>query len=241
MVTENMVVLPETFNWLTTVETKGLNRSKTGYVLNFSTRLPQSRYPTTVYISPDQLVYPQEDGQDAVVRHAQVVPDKDNPGKTLIEESYSNIVEEGDTVYVQIHRGNLKKNEDDTYKNPDFCSSYFWDLESISPGEGTPLVQATLNTPRQQVNSPGSANGTGSSVDVGQNPTFEVRGDIKGHCEKIIAQLAVAKLLPGLEAEDGGIDWGLFRQYRDEYFHNVSNVPVEPLPSEEAEEVVEED
>ena len=102
-------------------------------------------------------------------------------------------------------------------------------------------MQATLNTPRQQVNSQRSANGTGSSVDVGQNPTFEVRGDIKGHCEKIIAQLAVAKLLPGLEAEDGGIDWGLFRQYRDEYFHNVSNVPVEPLPSEEAEEVVEED
>ena len=71
---------------------------------------------------------------------------------------------------------------------------------------------------------------------AGTPPPFEVRGDIKGHCEKIIAGLAIAKLLPNVMSEDGGIDWDTFRQYRDEYFHNVSNVPIEPLVAEESEE-----
>jgi len=34
-------------------------------------------------------------------------------------------------------------------------------------------------------------------------------------------------------SEDGGIDWDTFRQYRDQYFHNVSNVPVSPPPTDE--------
>ena len=59
---------------------------------------------------------------------------------------------------------------------------------------------------------------------------------VKGHCENIIAQLAIAKLLPNVMSEDGGIDWDTFRQYRDEYFHNVSNVPIEPLAAEESEQ-----
>ena len=56
------------------------------------------------------------------------------------------------------------------------------------------------------------------------------RGERRG------GELAIAKLLPGIEAEDGGIDWDVFRSYRDLYFHHVSNVPVEPLALEEAAE-----
>ena len=238
MVTENMVALPETFNWLTKVNRKHLSQSGTKWVLELSTKLPQSQYDTNIYINPDQLIYLDDDGNEMQVEHTRIVPEQD--GGNRVETYTNNLVEERDLVFVELSRGNLKE-KNGVSLNADYCSSYWWNLESLSPGEGTPLTQANLNTPRQQVNSPRSANGTGSSVDVGQNPTFEVRGDIKGHCEKIIAQLAVAKLLPGLEAEDGGIDWGLFRQYRDLYYHNVSNVPVEPLPSEEAEEVDEED
>jgi hypothetical protein len=238
MVTENMVVLPETFNWLTKVNRKHLSQSGTKWVLELSTKLPQSQYDTNIYINPDQLIYLDDDGNEMQVEHTRIVPEQD--GGNRVETYTNNLVEERDLVFVELSRGNLKE-KNGVSLNADYCSSYWWNLESLSPGEGTPLTQANLNTPRQQVNSPRSANATGSGDGAGQNPTFEVRGDIKGHCEKIIAQLAVAKLLPGLEAEDGGIDWGLFRQYRDEYFHNVSNVPVEPLPSEEAEEVVEED
>ena len=68
-----------------------------------------------------------------------------------------------------------------------------------------------------------------------------MRGDIKGHCEKIIAELTIARLLPGIEAEDGGIDWEVFRTYRDLYFHNVSNIPIEPLVPGETEEVEEDE
>jgi hypothetical protein len=238
MVTENMVALPETFNWLTKVNRKHLSQSGTKWVLELSTKLPQSQYDTNIYINPDQLIYLDDDGNEMQVEHTRIVPEQD--GGNRVETYTNNLVEERDLVFVELSRGNLKE-KNGVSLNADYCSSYWWNLESLSPGEGTPLTQANLNTPRQQVNSPRSANGTGSSVDVGQNPTFQVEGVVKGHCENIIAQLAVAKLLPGLEAEDGGIDWGLFRQYRDEYFHNVSNVPVEPLPSEEAEEVDEEE
>jgi hypothetical protein len=62
---------------------------------------------------------------------------------------------------------------------------------------------------------------------------------VKGHCENIIASLAIAKLLPGIEEEDGGINWDVFRQYRDVYFHTVTNVPIPPA-TEEEEEVSEE-
>ena len=238
MVTENMVALPETFNWLTKVNRKHLSQSGTKWVLELSTKLPQSQYDTNIYINPDQLIYLDDDGNEMQVEHTRIVPEQD--GGNRVETYTNNLVEERDLVFVELSRGNLKE-KNGVSLNADYCSSYWWNLESLSPGEGTPLTQANLNTPRQQVNSPRSANGTGSSVDVGQNPTFQVEGVVKGHCENIIAQLAVAKLLPGLEAEDGGIDWGVYRQYRDEYFHTVSNVPIEPLRSEEAEEVDEED
>ena len=242
MVTENMVVLPEAFNWLTRVNRKHLSQAGTKWVLELSTKLPQSQYETSIYINPDQLMYLDENGKEMQVEHTRLVPEQDDEGNvtTVVENFTNNLVEERDLVFVELSRGKLKE-KNGVPLNADYCSSYWWNLESLSPGEGTPLAQANLNTPRQQVNSPRSANGTGSSVDVGQNPTFQIEGVVKGHCENIIAQLAVAKLLPGLEAEDGGIDWDVYRQYRDEYFHNVSNVPIEPLRSEEAEEVVEED
>ena len=145
------------------------------------------------------------------------------------------MVEIGDVVAVQLHRDTFKENKlDGTPNDRNWAAAYFWELLSIVPSDGQ-VDAGSPQAPRTPVQ-------TGTpATPAGTPPPFEVRGDIKGHCEKIIGMLAVAKLLPGLEAEDGGIDWGLFRQYRDLYYHNVSNVPVEPLPSEEAEEVDEED
>jgi len=230
MVTETIVSVPEYLNWTTRVSGKGPNQKNTGWVLSLQTPLPGSNYPTNLYPrDPAILVYPDVDGVQAAVKHSRVEPD----GTTTAWES--NVVEVGDVVAVQLHRDTFKANKlDGSPNDPNWATSYFWELLSIVPSDGQ-VDAGSPQAPRTPVQ-------TGTpATPAGTPPPFEVRGDIKGHCEKIIAQLAVAKLLPGLEAEDGGIDWGLFRQYRDEYFHNVSNVPVEPLPSEEAEEVVEED
>ena len=230
MVTEAIVSVPEYLNWTTRVSGKGPNQKNTGWVLSLQTPLPGSNYPTNLYPrDPAILVYPDVDGVQAAVKHSRVEPD----GTTTAWES--NVVEVGDVVAVQLHRDTFKANKlDGSPNDPNYATSYFWELLSIVPSDGQ-VDAGSPQAPRTPVQ-------TGTpATPAGTPPPFEVRGDIKGHCEKIIGMLAVAKLLPGLEAEDGGIDWGLFRQYRDLYYHNVSNVPVEPLPSEEAEEVDEED
>jgi hypothetical protein len=84
----------------------------------------------------------------------------------------------------------------------------------------------------------GVPTGTASAPQAG---TPQNEGVIKGHSENIVAQLAIAKLLPGIEAADGGIDWQVFRTYRDLYYHNVSNVPVEPLVLHESDDEQKED
>jgi hypothetical protein len=229
MTTETTVVLPETFNWLTQVVRRYPNSKKTGFVLELSTKFPQSIRETYIYINSDQLIYTDTDGKQMQVQHTRIVPTQD--GGEHVETYTDNLIQDNDLVYVELSRGNLKGEKDGVPQNGNYCSNYWWNLESISPGEGIPLVQASLNTPRQQVSHPRSAD---DAAPAGQNPAFEVRGDIKGHCEKIIAMLAVAKLLPGIEAEDGGIDWDTFRSYRDLYYHNVSNIPVVPLALEEA-------
>ena len=231
MVTETIVSVPEYLNWTTRVSGKGPNQKNTGWVLSLQTPLPGSNYPTNLYPrDPAILVYPDVDGVQAAVKHSRVEPD----GTTTAWES--NVVEVGDVVAVQLHRDTFKANKlDGSPNDPNWATSYFWELLSIVPSNGQ--VEAGAPTPPR----PPAAGNPGTGHPPPTPPAFQVEGVVKGHCENIIAQLAVAKLLPGLEAEDGGIDWGLFRQYRDLYYHNVSNVPVEPLPSEEAEEVDEED
>ena len=230
MTTEATISVPEYLNWTTRVTGKGPNRKNTGWVLTLQTFLPGSEFETKIYPrDPAILVYPDVDGVQAAVKHSRVEPD----GTTTAWES--NVVEIGDVVAVQLHRDTFKENKlDGTPNDRNWAAAYFWELLSIVPSDGQ-VDAGSPQAPRTPVQ-PGTP-----ATPAGTPPPFEVRGDIKGHCEKIIGMLAVAKLLPGLEAEDGGIDWGLFRQYRDEYCHNVSNVPVEPLPSEEAEEVDEED
>jgi len=230
MTTEATISVPEYLNWTTRVTGKGPNRKNTGWVLTLQTFLPGSEFETKIYPrDPAILVYPDVDGVQAAVKHSRVEPD----GTTTAWES--NVVEIGDVVAVQLHRDTFKENKlDGTPNDRNWAAAYFWELLSIVPSDGQ-VDAGSPQAPRTPVQ-PGTP-----ATPAGTPPPFEVRGDIKGHCEKIIGMLAVAKLLPGLEAEDGGIDWGLCRQYRDEYFHNVSNVPVEPLPSEEAEEVDEED
>ena len=230
MVTEAIVSVPEYLNWTTRVSGKGPNQKNTGWVLQFQTPLPGSTYPTNIYPrDPAIMIYPDVDGVPTVVKHSKTEPDGS------ITYSETNIVEVGDVVAVQLRRDTFKATKQDGSPNdPNYATSYFWELLSIVPSDGQ-VDAGSPQAPRTPVQ-------TGTpATPAGTPPPFEVRGDIKGHCEKIIGMLAVAKLLPGLEAEDGGIDWGLFRQYRDLYYHNVSNVPVEPLPSEEAEEVDEED
>jgi hypothetical protein len=238
MTTEATVSVPEYLNWTTRVTGKGPNQRNTGWVLTLQTFLPGSTFETKIYPrDPAILIYPDVDGAQAAVKHSRVEPD----GTTTAWES--NVVEIGDVVAVQLHRDTFKENKlDGTPNDRNWAAAYFWELLSIVPSDGQ--VDAGAPTPpRPPANNPETQGRWAKSDDpVHDKPVpFEVRGDIKGHCEKIIGMLAVAKLLPGLEAEDGGIDWGVYRQYRDEYFHNVSNVPVEPLPSEEAEEVDEED
>ena len=230
MTTEVIVSVPEYLNWTTRVSGKGPNQKNTGWVLQFQTPLPGSTYPTNIYPrDPAIMIYPDVDGAQAAVKHSKTEPDG------TVTNWESNVVETGDVVAIQLHRDTFKATKQDGSPNdPNYATSYFWELLSIVPSDGQ-VDAGSPQAPRTPVQ-------TGTpATPAGTPPPFEVRGDIKGHCEKIIAQLAVAKLLPGLEAEDGGIDWGLFRQYRDLYYHNVSNVPVEPLPSEEAEEVDEED
>ena len=233
MTTESMVMLPETFNWLTQVVRRYQNSKQTGWVLELSTKLPQSIHNTNIYVSPAQLIYVDGDGKQMEVPHTRIVPTQD--GLETVEKFADNLIQDNDMVYVELRRGNLKQ-KDGVPLNGNYCSNYWWDLESISPGEGIPLAQANLNTPRQQVSHPRSANDAAPGSNAGQAPVFQVEGVIKGHAENIIAQLAIAKLLPGIEAEDGGIDWDVFRSSRDLYFHHVSNVPVEPLALEEAAE-----
>ena len=231
MTTEVIVSVPEYLNWTTRVSGKGPNQKNTGWVLTLQTPLPGSNYPTNLYPrDPAILVYLDVDGVQAAVKHSRVEPD----GTTTAWES--NVVEVGDVVAVQLHRDTFKANKlDGSPNDPNWATSYFWELLSIVPSSGQ--VDAGSPTPPR----PPAAGNPGTGHPPPTPPAFQVEGVVKGHCENIIAQLAVAKLLPGLEAEDGGIDWGLFRQYRDLYYHNVSNVPVEPLPSEEAEEVDEEE
>jgi len=227
MVTETIISVPEYLNWTTRVSGKGPNQKNTGWVLTLQTPLPGSNYPTNIYPrDPAILVYPDVDGAQAAVKHSRVEPD----GTTTAWES--NVVEVGDVVAVQLHRDTFKANKlDGSPNDPNWATSYFWELLSIVPSDGQ-VDAGSPQAPRTPVQ-------TGTpATPAGTPPAFQVEGVVKGHCENIIAQLAVAKLLPGLEAEDGGIDWDVYRQYRDEYFHNVSNVPIEPLPSEE---VVEED
>ena len=230
MTTEVLTSVPEYLNWTTRVFSKGPTRSGKAWDLCFATPLPGSSYETHVYPrDPAIMIYPDVDGAPAVVKHSKTEPDG------TVTNWESNVVETGDVVAIQLHRDTFKATKQDGSPNdPNYATSYFWELLSIVPSDGQ-VDAGSPQAPRTPVQTGAPA------TPAGTPPPFEVRGDIKGHCEKIIGMLAVAKLLPGLEAEDGGIDWGLFRQYRDEYFHNVSNVPVEPLPSEEAEEVDEED
>ena len=226
MTTEVIVSVPEYLNWTTRVSGKGPNQKNTGWVLTLQTPLPGSNYPTNLYPrDPAILVYLDVDGVQAAVKHSRVEPD----GTTTAWES--NVVEVGDVVAVQLHRDTFKANKlDGSPNDPNWATSYFWELLSIVPSSGQ--VEAGASTPPR----PPAAGTPATGHPAPTPPAFQVEGVVKGHCENIIAQLAVAKLLPGIEAEDGGIDWDLFRTYRDLYFHNVSNIPVEPLVSEEVEE-----
>jgi hypothetical protein len=231
MTTEATISVPEYLNWTTRVTGKGPNRKNTGWVLTLQTFLPGSEFETKIYPrDPAIMIYPDVDGAQAAVKHSKTEPDG------TVTNWESNVVEIGDVVAVQLHRDTFKENKlDGTPNDRNWAAAYFWELLSIVPSSGQ--VEAGAPTPPR----PPAAGNPGTGHPPPTPPAFQVEGVVKGHCENIIAQLAVAKLLPGLEAEDGGIDWGVYRQYRDEYFHTVSNVPVEPLPSEEAEEVDEEE
>jgi len=226
MTTEVLTSVPEYLNWTTRVSGKGPNQKNTGWVLTLQTPLPGSNYPTNLYPrDPAILVYLDVDGVQAAVKHSRVEPD----GTTTAWES--NVVEVGDVVAVQLHRDTFKANKlDGSPNDPNWATSYFWELLSIVPSSGQ--VEAGAPTPPR----PPAAGTPATGHPAPTPPAFQVEGVVKGHCENIIAQLAVAKLLPGIEADDGGIDWDLFRTYRDLYFHNVSNIPVEPLVPEEVEE-----
>ena len=230
MVTEAIVSVPEYLNWTTRVSGKGPNQKNTGWVLQFQTPLPGSTYPTNIYPrDPAIMIYPDVDGVPTVVKHSKTEPDGS------ITYSETNIVEVGDVVAVQLRRDTFKATKQDGSPNdPNWATSYFWELVSIVPSSGQ--VEAGAPTPPRPPT--GGTPATGHPAPT--PPAFQVEGVVKGHCENIIAQLAVAKLLPGIEADDGGIDWDKYRSYRDLYFHNVSNIPVEPLVPEEGEEVEEE-
>ena len=223
MTTEVIVSVPEYLHWTTRVTGKGPNQRNTGWVLTLQTPLPGSSFPTNLYPrDPAILVYPATDGVQAVVQHSRTEPDHSTTNWE------SNIVEVGDVVEVRLRRDTFKTNKlDGTPNDPNYATSYFWALETIVPSTGQVMEAAA---PPGRV----PPAGTASAPPAGTPPTFQVEGVVKGHCEKVIAQLAIAKLLPGIEAEDGGIDWEAFRKYRDLYYHSVSNVPVEPLVLEEA-------
>ena len=226
MTTEVIVSVPEYLNWTTRVFSKGPTRSGKGWDLCFQTPLPGSTYETHVYPrDPAIMIYLDVDGAPAAVKHSKTEPDG------TITNWESNVVETGDVVAIQLHRDTFKATrQDGTASDPSYATSYFWELVSIAPSSGQVETGAALPSKAPAVGNPATPAGT--------PPAWEVRGDIKGHCEKIIAELTIAKLLPGIEAADGGIDWEVFRTYRDLYYHNVSNVPVEPLVPEEVEVVV---
>ena len=226
MTTEVITSVPEYLNWTTRVFSKGPTRSGKGWDLCFQTPLPGSTYETHVYPrDPAIMIYPDVDGAPAVVKHSKTEPDG------TVTNWESNVVEVGDVVAIQLHRDTFKETrQDGTASDRNWATSYFWELLSIVPSDGQ--VDAGAPTPPR----PPAAGTPATGHPAPTPPAFQVEGVVKGHCENIIAQLAIAKLLPGIEAEDGGIDWDLFRTYRDLYFHNVSNVPIEPLVSEETEE-----
>ena len=226
MTTEAIVSVPEYLNWTTRVFSKGPTRSGKGWDLCFATPLPGSNYETHVYPrDPAIMIYPDIDGAPAVVKHSKTEPDG------TVTNWESNVVETGDVVAIQLHRDTFKATKQDgSPSDPNYATSYFWELTSIVPSDGQ--VEAGAPTPPR----PPAAGTPPTGHPAPTPPGFQVEGVVKGHCENIIAQLTIAKLLPGIEAEDGGIDWEVFRTYRDLYFHNVSNVPVEPLVSEEIEE-----
>ena len=226
MTTEVITSVPEYLNWTTRVFSKGPTRSGKGWDLCFQTPLPGSTYETHVYPrDPAIMIYPDVDGALAVVKHSKTEPDG------TVTNWESNVVEVGDVVAIQLHRDTFKETrQDGTASDRNWATSYFWELLSIVPSDGQ--VDAGAPTPPR----PPAAGTPATGRPAPTPPAFQVEGVVKGHCENIIAQLAIAKLLPGIEAEDGGIDWDLFRTYRDLYFHNVSNVPIEPLVSEETEE-----
>ena len=230
MTTEAIISVPEYLNWTTRVFSKGPTRSGKGWDLCFATPLPGSSYETHVYPrDPAIMIYPDVDGAPAVVRHSKTEPDG------TVTNWESNVVETGDVVAIQLHRDTFKETrQDGTASDRNWATSYFWELLSIVPSDGQ--VDAGAPTPPR----PPAAGTPATGHPAPTPPAFQVEGVVKGHCENIIAQLAVAKLLPGIEADDGGIDWDLFRTYRDLYFHNVSNIPIEPLVPEEGEEVEEE-
>ena len=214
MTTAAEVAVPAFLHWGNTrVTGKGPNQKNTGWVLTFSTPLPGSNYPTNIYPrDPAIMIYQDRaDGAQTLVQHTKVEPD----GSTTDWES--NIVEVGDVVAVELRRDTFKSTKMDGSPNsPDYATSYFWELTSIAPATG-------------QSGSTGGGGVTGSvTAAAGTGGSSAVEGVIKGHCENIISQLAVAKLLPGIEREDGQIDWEAFRAYRDEYYHMVSNVPIGP-------------
>ena len=231
MTTEAIVSVPEYLNWTTRVFSKGPTRSGKGWDLCFATPLPGSSYETHVYPrDPAIMIYPDIDGAPAVVKHSKTEPDG------TVTNWESNVVETGDVVAIQLHRDTFKATKQDgSPSDPNYATSYFWELLSIVPSDGQ--VEAGAPTPPR----PPAAGTPPTGHPAPTPPAFQVEGVVKGHCEKIVAQLTIAKLLPGIEAEDGGIDWEVFRTYRDLYYHNVSNVPVEPLvggvlASEEIEE-----
>jgi hypothetical protein len=229
MTTEAIISVPEYLNWTTRVTGKGPNQKNTGWVLQFQTPLPGSTYPTNIYPrDPAIMIYPDVDGAQALVKHSKTEPDGS------ITNWESNVAEVGDVVAVQLHRDTFKATKGDGSPNdPNWATSYFWSLLSIVPSSGQ--VDASAPPPARTPPPPQNVQAT----PAGTPPAMEVQGVVKGHCENIIAQLAIAKLLPGIEEEDGGINWDMFRQYRDVYFHTVTNVPIPPA-TEEEEEVSEE-
>ena len=234
MTTEAITSVPEYLNWTTRVTGKGPNQRGTGWVLTLQTFLPGSTFETKIYPrDPAILIYPDVDGVQAMVKHSKTEPDG------TVTNWESNMVEVGDVVAVQLHRDTFKENKlDGTSNDRNWAAAYFWELTSIVPSNGQVDAGA-----QQAPRTPPPAGTPGApTAPAGTPPPFQVEGVVKGHCEKIIAQLAIAKLLPGIEEEDGGINWDMFRHYRDVYFHAVSNVPIPPATEEEevAEEVAEE-
>ena len=231
MTTEAIISVPEYLNWTTRVFSKGPTRSGKGWDLCFATPLPGSSYETHVYPrDPAIMIYPDVDGVQAMVKHSKTEPDG------TVTNWESNMVEVGDVVAVQLHRDTFKENKlDGTPNDRNWAAAYFWELVSIVPSNGQ-VDAGAQQAPRTPP--PPATPATGHPAPP--PPAFQVEGVVKGHCENIIAQLAIAKLLPGIEEEDGGINWDKFRQYRDIYFHAVSNVPIPPATEEEAEEVAEE-